>query len=177
MYDSRFTHGLNFGDTEAMSRRAKIFVVIGCFAFVCLVVGAFYQKEIRIAYHRNRMWTAAENHNLLSLKPGRTVVPKLDGLRFLLFGMSADKEITAALQHEDALLKLGYLETREIMLTNRIFTGWSNIWPAFQHQVTNTFDVRNWFTYYFPETNKFAVTATPADMPKWERLISDFDKK
>ena len=160
-----------------MTRRAKILVVIGCLAFVCLVVGAFYQKEIRIAYHRNRMWAAAENCVMLAHKPGRTVVPKLDGLRILLFRMTERTEQEAMEHHEKSLLTLGYLEKREFWLTNQIFTGWSNIWSSFQQQVTNTFDTTShWCTYGFPETNKFAITATPADMTKWEKLISDFDR-
>ena len=158
-----------------MSRRAKIFVVIVCLAFACLVVGAFYQKEIRIAYHRNRMWKAAENWVLLDRKPGRTVIPKLDGLRILLFRMSERTEREAMYQHQDALLKLGYFEKREFWLTNH-FTCWSNISPPLQQQATNMFDTRHWYSLHFPETNKFQVIATPADMPKWEKLISDFDR-
>ena len=163
-------------DSESLTRRAKILVVIGCFAFVCLVVGAFYQKEIRIAYHRNRMWAAAEYWVLLGHKPGRTVIPKVDGLKILLFRMSERTEREAMFQHQEALLKLGYFEKREFWLTNRIFSGWSNVWPTFQRQLTNTFDASHWCDYNFPETNKFEVTATPADLPKWERLISDFDR-
>lgn len=166
-----------------MSRRAKILVVIGCVAFAGAVMGVFYQKEIRIAYHRNRMWAAAENLRFLGIKPGRTVVPKLDGLRILLFRMTEQKEQEAVQHHEKFLLTLGYLEKREFCLTNGIFTGWSNVWSSevwttFQRQVANVFDIQShWCTYSFRETNKFVVTATPADMPKWEKLISDFDKK
>lgn len=159
-----------------MSRRTKIFLVIGCLAFTGLVVGAFYQKEIRVAYHRKRLWAAVENWQLLERKPERKIIPKLDGLRILLFRMSEQKEQEALQHHEKSLLTLGYLEKREFCLTNRIFTGWSNIWSSFQKQVTNTFDTSHWCTYNFPETNKFVVTATPADMPKWEKLISDFDR-
>ncbi len=159
-----------------MSRRAKIFVVIACLVFAGAVAGVFYQKELRIAYHRNRIWAAAENCVLLAHKPGRTVVSKLDGLRILLFRMTERKEQEAMLQHQEELLKLGYFEKREFWLTNRIFTGWSNVMPTFQRQLTNTFDTTHWCSYNFPETNKFEVIATPADMPKWEKLISDFDR-
>jgi type II secretory pathway component GspD/PulD (secretin) len=140
-----------------------------------LVVGAFYQKEIRVAYHRNRMWAAAENYALLAWKPERTMVSKLDGLRILLFKMSEGSEQEAMFQHQEALLEFGYFEKREFWLTNH-FTSRSNISPPLRQQVTNTFDSSHWCTYSFPETNKFVVTATPADMPKWEKLISDFDK-
>ena len=103
------------------------------------MVGAFYQKEIRIAYHRNRMWAAAENWVLLEHKPGRKIIPKLDGLRILLFRMTARKEQEAMEHHEKSLLTLGYFEKREFWLANH-FTGWSNISPPLQEQVTNTFD-------------------------------------
>ena len=74
-------------------------------------------------------------------------------------------------------MTLGYLEKREIWLTNRLFINTdTNKWGALLPEVNKAFDDSHWRSFYFPETNKFEVTATPADMPKWEKLISDFDR-
>lgn len=157
-----------------MSRRAKILVLIGCFAFVCLVVGVFYQKEIRIAYHRNRMWAASDNYSLFIR---RTATSKLDGLKIFLFRMSEQKEIESFNHHMGVLLEFGYLEKRDFWFTNRICNNTdTNLWAALRLEVNKTFDGSHWKQYYFPDTNRFEVIATPADMPKWEKLISDFDK-
>lgn len=163
-----------------MTRRDNILVVIGSIAFVGLVIGTFYQKEIRIAYHRNRLWTSVENYQLLGPNLGnpRSRTPTIwEQVKFNLFRTTDYKEQEAMYQHEEALLKLGYLEKREFWLTNRICVNTDgNLWTALRPEVNKTFDAGHWMRYYFPETNKFQVIATPADMPKWERLISDFDR-
>lgn len=163
-----------------MSRRTKIFLVIGCLAFGCLVLGAVYQKEIRIAYHRNRIWAAAENYDLLGFDLGNTrrrTPTKLKQLKFIFFKTTNYKESVAMQRHEDALIKLGYLERRQFWFTNRICVNTdTNLWAELRPKVDKTFDTNHWYTYYFPETNKFQVTATPADMPKWEKLVLDFDR-
>ena len=157
-----------------MSRRAKILVVIGCLAFAFLVVGAFYQKEIRIAYHRNRMWAARDNSDLFSRENRATT--KLEGLKILLFRMSGHKESGKMLLHEDSLLKLGHFEKRDFIFTNRVLQSDSD-WPVLFPQITNTFDGNHWWSCWSPVSNGLGVIATPSDMPKWEKLISDFDKK
>lgn len=163
-----------------MSQRTKIFLVIGCLALGCLVLGAVYQKEIRIAYHRNRMWAAAENAVLLdwSLANQRKTKPTLMLLvKSGLFGMTSYKESQAIQRHEEELLKLDYLERRQFWFTNRICVNTdTNLWAELRPKVDKTFDAAHWCSYYFPETNKFQVTAPPGDIPKWEKLVLDFDR-
>lgn len=149
---------------------------VGVGTLCVMAVGVFFGKEIRIAYHRNRMFTAVEYCGLLRWRPTRPAT-KLEGLRIILFRMSEHKESEVALQHQEALLKLGYLEKREFWLTNRVCINTdSNLWAALLPEVNKTFADSHWRSFYFPETNRFEVTATPADMPKWEKLISDFDR-
>src|SRR5687768_8971198 len=44
-------------------------------------------------------------------------------------------------------------------------------------QGNGTFDASHWWSGHFLESNGFTVTATPADLPRWEKLISDFDQQ
>ena len=156
-----------------MSRRAKILVVIGYLAFACLVVRAFYQKEIRVAYHRNRMWAARKTADWFSYRQQET---PLESLQIFLFRMSGHKASNTMLYHEGELIELGYFEKRDFVFTNRIYTN-DGDWPVLLSQITNTFDSTHWWTCRLPVSNGLNVVATPADMPKWEKLISDFDKK
>lgn len=134
----------------------------------------FFQKESRIAYHRNRMFAAMENHGLMTGQP--RIATGLENLRFRLLSMSSVEESEAMDQHQDALIKLGYLERREFSFKKRPAIGAGSDWPAFKQQVTNTFDASHWWSCLYQATNKIAVTATPEDMRRWEKLISDFDR-
>ena len=160
-----------------MSLRAKIIVGL-CILMLCASGAVFFQKEIRIAYHRNRMFAAQENHRLLSYPTPK--LTKLTALKCILktsvFRMSALQEGEAMFQHENALIKLGYLEKQEFTFTNKVLKGDGHCWPSFRQQITNTFDELHWWSGAFLETNRLAITATPEDLPKWEKLISDFDR-
>lgn len=140
---------------------------------VCVVAAAVFWKGICIAYHRNRMFAAMENHGLMT---GQTRMPtRLENLKFALFRMSPTEASESITQHELALLKLGHFERREFWFTNRTIIGDGNHWSALRQQITNTFDASHWWSGSFLGSNGFAVTAPPADLPKWEKLISNFD--
>jgi len=157
-----------------MARQTKIFCWIGVVALGAMVVGVFFWKEIRIAYHRNRMFAAMENYVLIT---GQTRMPtRFEGLKFAVFKMSSTEESEAITQHESVLLNLGHLEKRDFWFTNRTIRGDSNSWMAIRQQITNTFNASHWWSGSFLESNGFRVTATPADLSKWEKLLSDFDR-
>jgi hypothetical protein len=101
----------------------------------------FFRKEIRIAYHRNRMFAAGENSKQLDNHGGNLTL--LAFLKSSVFRMSAHKEDEAMFQHENALIKLGYLEKREFTFTNKTVKGEGHCWPSFRQQITNTFDERH----------------------------------
>ena len=149
-------------------------VGIGVLMLCASVAVLFFQKEIRIAYHRNRMFAAGVNHTLLDNHGQRLTF--LAFLKSSVFRMSAYKEGEAMFQHENALIKLGYLEKQEFTFTNNVLKGDGHCWPSFRQQITNTFDERHWWSGAILETNRLAITATPEDMPKWQKLISDFDR-
>lgn len=157
-----------------MSRQTKIMVGIGVLMLCASVAVLFFQKEIRIAYHRNRMFAAGVNYTLLDNHGQRLTF--LAFLKSSVFRMSAYKEGEAMFQHENALIKLGYLEKQEFTFTNNVLKGDGHCWPSFRQQITNTFDERHWWSGAILETNRLAITATPEDMPKWQKLISDFDR-
>ena len=163
-----------------MSRRIRVTVWVCVLALCASGAAVFFQKEIRITYHRNRMFAARENYILLCDLSLRTDQgPKLTRftmLKFAVFDMSTHKEIEATYQHENALIELGYLEKREFTFTNEVFKGFGHSWPAFRRQVTNTFGDLHWWNVAILETNRLAITATLEDMHKWEKLISDFDR-
>jgi hypothetical protein len=138
-----------------------------------------FQREIRVAYHRNRMFAAMENYALLnrqSLTKETRMPTAFEELRFSLMSMSSVKQSTNMTEHENALVNLGDLEKREFTFTNKIVKGAGHFWPSFRQQVTNPFGDRHWWSGRLLETNRLAITATPTDMPKRERLISDFDR-
>ena len=134
----------------------------------------FFQKEIRIAYHRNRMFAAGVNYTLLDNHGQQR--PLLAFLKSSVFRISAVQEGEAMFQHENALMKLGYLAKQEFTFTNKVLKGDGHCWLTFRQQITNTFDSEHWWSGAILETNRLAVTATPEDMVKWEKLISDFDR-
>lgn len=159
-----------------MSLRTKITVGVCVLVFCAAGAVIFFQKEIRIAYHRNRMFAAMENYMLLSGQGPK--VTRFDMLKFLAFRTSDHKEGEAMFQHEKALIKLVHLDKREFTFTNKVFKGFGHSWPSFRQQITNTFGDRHCWpsTILILETNRLAITATPEDMPKWQKLISDFDQ-
>jgi len=160
-----------------VSPRTKFRVWILILALCASGVAVFFQKEIRVAYHRNRMFAAMENYTLLYNFPHQGPKPtRFDRLKFIVFRMSDYKEGEAMKKHEEALIALGHLEKREFTFTNKVVKGEGHCWPSLRQQITNTFDDSHWWSCGFLETNRLDITATPQDMVKWEKLISDFDR-
>ncbi len=158
-----------------MSRRTKIFGVVGCLVFACSVACVFNWKELRIAYHKNRALAAGENYQLVDLKPGKTI-SNIDGLKIIMLRISQRSELEAMEYHRNALFKLVFLERREFHLTNRVFTDWSDVWPELNKGITNTFNSERWDVFFFPQPDRFVVTDQPANLPKWEKIIRDIDR-
>lgn len=157
-----------------MSRRTRVTVWVCVLALCASGAAVFFQKEIRITYHRNRMFAAGENCTLLDNRGQQRTLHAF--LKSSVFRMSAYKKGEAMFQHENALIKLGYLEKQEFTFTNKVLKGDGHCWPSFRQQITNTFGSRHWWSGAILETNRLAITATAEDMVKWEKLISDFDR-
>lgn len=150
-------------------------MVWGLILVLCaLGVAVFFQKEIRVAYHRNRWFAAMENYFLIT---GQARMPTvLEQLRFRFLSMSVTTESEAMNQHQAALIELGHLERREFWFTKRYPSGEGGSRLAFYQQVTNTFDDSNVWSCSYPATNKVVIIATPQEMLRWQKLIFDFDR-
>jgi len=157
-----------------VSPRTKITVGVCILVFCAAGAVVFFQTEIRIAYHRNRMFAAGVNSTLLHNHGQQRTL--LIFLKSSVFRMSAYKEGEAMCRHENALVELGYLEKREFTFPNKTVKGEGHCWPSFRQQITNTFGERHWWSGAILETNRLAITATPEDLPRWEKLISEFDR-
>lgn len=157
-----------------MSRRKQWLLSLGGLAVVGLTITCLFWHEIRVAYHRNRMFAAMENHGLITEQTRKPT--RFEDFYFGLFGKSITTESEAIQYHELALIRFGHLQKREFVLTNRPIQSYSNAWVTIRQQITNTFDSSHWWSAAFIETNKFTVTATPADMPSWKKIIEDFDR-
>lgn len=157
-----------------MSRRKQWLLSLGGLAVVGLTVAGFFWPEIRVAYHRNRLFAASDRFGVLSQQTRRPGY--LESLTYSALGLSAMTESDAMQRHQEALLQLNHFDRREFQLTNRPIQSYSNAWVAIRQQITNTFDSSHWWSAAFVETNKFTVTATPADMPSWKKIIEDFDR-
>jgi len=93
-----------------VSRRTKIMVGVWVLLLCASGAAVVFHKEIRIAYHRNRMFAAMENHGLIT---GQTrMATAFENLSFWLLNTSSAKESETMEQHQTALIELGHLEKR-----------------------------------------------------------------
>jgi len=98
----------------------------------------------------------------------------LQQIKFSLFRVNLKAEWDAEQNHRDALIALGYLHIQEFQFTNR-FTDATN-GQSFSRSMFLTFSNRPIWTAGFIGTNKIVVSAPLEDMPKWEKLVADFDR-
>ena len=78
-------------------------------------------------------------------------------------------------RQQDYLIALGYFQKQEFQFTNRFWDGTNG---AYLNQcMTHTFDKQIYWSCKFLTANKkFEVVAPPEDMPKWKKLVADFDR-
>jgi hypothetical protein len=152
---------------------------------VASVVTTVFQKEIRIAYHKNRLLTAARYWQLGNPSMGVSPPPRpsLFEMIALSFGRGqVPRETERTEHHTKALVKLGYFATQEFPLHNRQYVAGTNI-VMFCQLTVERFDfgkplglTNDWWALTGTESNKIVVTTTRALLPKWRKLVEDFDQ-
>jgi hypothetical protein len=90
---------------------------------------------------------------------------------------SAEQAFKQIDEHRQALIKLGYFQTREFVLTRRTLDRSSN--AEFKSLLTNVpFTDSHWtWTTVGDRSSVVTVTARRQDMPVWSNIISGFDMK
>ena len=74
-----------------------------------------------------------------------------------------------------ALIRLGALEQIDIPLQRSIYTA-DGRHVLFDRQVDQTMPKHTaWECTYY--SNRLVVVCPPTDMPKWQKLVADYDKK
>lgn len=94
-------------------------------------------------------------------------------LKISFFRISHAREAEAMQKHEAALIALGYLHQQEFQFTNCSWQGTNG--QYFFQCMTNAFSRQPCWTCKFPATNRIEVVAPLEDMPKWKKLVADFD--
>jgi hypothetical protein len=72
------------------------------------------------------------------------------------------------------LIELGYLQKQEFQFTNRFLIETNRLY--FLYCITNSFNRPIPWDCGFVATNEIEVSAPPEDMPKWKKLVADFDR-
>lgn len=162
-----------------MLQKRKIQLTLLAVILVASVVAVVFQKEIRIAYHTNRL-RAWARYFMLETGQGPRVSFLEDRLIRLGRG-NREQDLESLRRHTEALMDLSYFVREEIPLTNRLYGGTNG--PLFHQLLTNRFDFGNakalegdWWDMTGTQSNKIVVTTTKALMPKWKKLVEDFDR-
>ena len=150
---------------------------------VTAVVLAVFQKEIRIAYHKNRL-RAWAHFNMVVTGQGPRVSGPLGFFEERLIRLGRgnyEQEMESMNRHTQALMDLSYFVREELPLTNRLYIGTNGF--LFHQLMTNRIDFGNtealkgdWWDLTGTESNKIVVTTTKALMPRWKKLVEDFDR-
>ena len=162
-----------------MLQKRNIQLTLLAVILVASVGVVVFQKKIRIAYHTNRL-RAWALYFMVATGQGPRVSFLEDRLIRLGRG-SREQEEESMNRHTQALIELNYFVREEFPLTNRFYCGTNG--PLFHQLLTNRFDFGNakalegdWWALTGTESNKVVVTTTKALMPKWKKLVEDFDR-
>jgi hypothetical protein len=142
-------------------------------SFLVAVIGLLvFWKESQIAYHNHRLAAATK---CFAFATGQRLPTRFEQFKLLLFGIDSTEASEAITRHQQALISLGFLQTREFTLTHRSIKDRTN-WQDFHRQATNTFPDRfGYWSFSSPQSNEIKVTTEARYFPKWERLIAEFD--
>jgi hypothetical protein len=156
-----------------VNRITKIVLLFAIGMLIVLAIVYPFRRQIFIAYHKNRFLADGENYSILSgQKPlGPTL---FQHIKFGMFKMNSRAESDAMQHHLDALFDLGYLHKQEFEFTNHFTDGTNG--QSFSRSMFLTFSNRPIWTARFNGTNKIVVSAPLEDMPKWQKLVAEFDR-
>ena len=142
--------------------RSKQLIVTGCSLFFLWILLFAVLPQIQIRFHLNALRRAQKE-----LPTEQSVEAMTESTRY--------QKVQNYQQQIHALIKLGYLEQKEIPFQHVVLTGAVKsafIKLAKQNMPTNNFWVLNFSTNYA----NVSVTCRPRDMEKWEKLKAEFDQ-
>jgi hypothetical protein len=141
-------------------------IIIGLLAVVVIGAVVFYLSQPKrgsVEWHKERYLAAIDTRWKYRFERLRSKILGDDQR-----GVQIDAEGLAS--NEAALIELGFLERRELTVSNREplrimheISGWS--------RSSNSV----FFRYRIPATNRVVWVAVREDMPKWEELIQKAD--
>ena len=162
-----------------MLRKRSIQLTLLVVILIAAAVAVILQKEIRIAYHTNQLRSWARYY-MVETGQGPRVSFLEDRLARLGRG-NWEQEQESMRRHTQALMDLSYFVREELPLTNRLYIGTNGF--LFHQLMTNRIDFGNtealkgdWWDLTGTESNKIVVTTTKALMPRWKKLVEDFDR-
>jgi len=168
-----------------MSRRRKILLILLAVILVAAVGAVVFQREIRVAYHKNGLRTASRYCQLANPSGAFEPVPPPTLIERCGLGFGRGKyerELESMNWHTAALVKLGYFVEETFPLHNRLYVSGTNV-AMFSQLLKERFDLgkpqswtNDWWDMGGTQSNKIVVRTTPAQMPKWKKLVEDFDE-
>ena len=151
---------------------------------VASVVAVVFQKEIRIAYHKNRL-KAGARYCMVATGQDLRVSGLLGFLEERLIRLGRgnyEQEMESMNRHTQALMDLNYFVREEFPLHDRLYVDGTNR-LMFHQLLIARFDfgkpaglTNDWWDMSGTESNKIVIITTKELMPKWKKLAEDFDR-
>ena len=167
-----------------MPRRRTIVLILLAVTLVMAVVLAVFQKEVRIAYHKNRLRAWAD-FNMVVTGQGPRVSGPLSFFEERLIRLGRgnyEQEMESMNRHTQALVDLSYFVREEFPLHDRLYVDGTNR-LMFHQLLIARFDfgkaaglTNDWWDLTGTESNKIVITTTTALLPRWKKLVEDFDR-
>ena len=153
----------------------KTEVVIVSFAFVALIVGivafALLPRPGSVRYHLERLDHLRQSKQISTPSSIRDFF-RMDTWQWYLNGKPS---IDAMEQEQQALIRLGYFERRELTLNHRTLDA--QLWGEFRSAVSNS-SLAEWRYMLHLDDHRpsvIRVTTCKADMPVFERVVRQID--
>jgi type II secretory pathway component GspD/PulD (secretin) len=143
-------------------------IVIGAIAVVVIEVAAYLLWEPgrgTVEWHKGKYLAAVDVRWKHQWELLRSRLMREDGQRGIRFDVEGMK------RHESALLRLGFLERREFVASNRPLDAVMSHVAGWAVRSPN----EKFYRYTTPETNRVVIVAARDDMPNIERLVAESD--
>lgn len=149
------------------------------------LVAVIFQREIRIAYHKSQLYTSVRYWVLANPSTNIEPPPRPTRVEMIMLALGRGKytsETERMESHTKALLGLGYFVEEKISLKNRFHVSGTNL-VLFHKLTVERFDfgkqtalTNNWWSLSGTTSNQIVVTTTTNLLPRWRKLVEDFDQ-